>query len=69
MRQATRHPKGSQSKILINGRFIFRIVKEDSRGLYIQYDKQRVEVKPDPYSANYLANQLLSVELDTYIGN
>lgn len=38
---------GKKVKVLMNCRFHWRILHEDSQGLYIRYAHHRVTVKPD----------------------
>lgn len=38
---------GKKVKVLMAGRFYYRVLHEDSQGLYIRYSKYRVPVKPD----------------------
>jgi hypothetical protein len=45
---------GKKVKVLMDFRFYWRVLHEDSQGLYIRYSNHRVPVKPDLNSLHIL---------------
>ncbi|AJA42436.1 hypothetical protein BH791_gp02 [Bacillus phage BalMu-1] len=51
---------GKKVRIYISGKKIERVLRSDSQGLYIRFEKERVSVRPDESTLNVLSFLALS---------